>query len=92
MVEAAILTCRWVSLRKTNLSQRQWLSRRCTYIVDLRRGQEIQGLHGVGSLFPGRYFGSGGRMAYPSVNIPARPERRGRFTGLLMFTGTIQYE
>lgn len=43
MVEAAILTCRWAGLRPTHPSQRYWLCLRCIFIVNLQRGQKIQG-------------------------------------------------
>ena len=50
MVEAAILTCRWLGLCPTHPSQRYGLCLRCIFMVNLPHGQEIQGSLGVRSL------------------------------------------
>jgi hypothetical protein len=52
MVEAAILTCRWLGLRPTHPSKRYGLCLRQIFMVNLPHGQEIQGSLGVRSLLP----------------------------------------
>ena len=47
MIEAAVLTCRWLGLRLTHPSQRYWLCRRSIFMENLPHGQEIQGLYRV---------------------------------------------
>ena len=50
MVEAAILTCRWLGLRPTHPSQRYGVCLRRFFMVNLPHGREIQGSLGVRSL------------------------------------------
>ncbi len=50
MVEAAILTCRWLGLRPTHPSQRYGLCLRRFFVVTMPHGREIQGSLGVRSL------------------------------------------
>ena len=50
MVEAAILTCRWLGLRPTHPSQRYGFCLRRFFMVNLPHGREIQGSLGVRSL------------------------------------------
>lgn len=50
MVEAAILTCRWLGLRPTHPSQRYGFCLRCIFMVNLPHEREIQGSLGVRSL------------------------------------------
>ena len=50
MVEAAILTCRWLGLRPTHPSQRYGLCLRRFFMLNLPHRQKIQGSLGVRSL------------------------------------------
>ena len=50
MVEAAILTCRWLGPCPTHPSQRYGLCLRRFFMVNLPHGREIQGSLGVRSL------------------------------------------
>ena len=50
MVEAAILTCRWLGLRPTHPSKRYGFCLRRLFMVNLPHGREIQGSLGVRSL------------------------------------------
>lgn len=54
MVDAAILTYRWVGLRPTHPSQRYLLCLRCFLIVNLTQGRELLGSLGLPSLFLAR--------------------------------------
>ena len=50
MVEAAILTCRWLGLRPSHPSQRYGFCFQRFIMVNLPHGREIQGSLGVRSL------------------------------------------